>query len=77
MWSKGNDVISPMEKCPMDFYQELFLLSEFDKSSPSVTQDQEICHKRDYEVMTSLPPEAEFLVEPFKWGLLVVQIWYL
>ena len=31
----------------------------------------------DYEVMTSLPPEAEYPVEPFQWGLPAVQIWKL
>ena len=33
-----------MEKCPINIYAELLLLPEFHNSSPSVTQDKEICH---------------------------------
>ena len=29
----------------------------------------------DYELMTSLPPEAEYPMEPFRWCLPAVQIW--
>ena len=29
--------LAPMEKCPIDVYTKLLLLSKFDNSSPSVT----------------------------------------
>ena len=54
-----------MEKCPMDFYQEVVV----------VTRYKEICQSCNYEVMTSLPPEAEYPMEPFEWGWLAGQIW--
>ena len=34
-------LLPQMEKCPI---KELLLLPKFDNSSPSVTQDKEICH---------------------------------
>ena len=33
-----------MVKCHINVYTELLLLPKFDNSSPSVTQDKEICH---------------------------------
>ena len=44
MWSKGNDVTTPMEKIPMSFYHGVAFLVQIDKSSCSATQDKEICH---------------------------------
>ena len=52
-------LLPPMEKCAMDFYQRVVFTAKFDNSSPSVTGDKEICH------MASLPPEAEYSMEPF------------
>ena len=37
-------LLSPMEKCYINFYHELLLLPKFDNSSSSVTQYKEICH---------------------------------
>ena len=45
-----------MLKCPT-FIKELFLPPKFDNSSSSVTRY--LSKSCDYEVMTSLPPEAE------------------
>ena len=42
-----------MEKCPMDFYQEVVV----------VTRYKEICQSHIIEVMKSLPPETEYLME--------------
>ena len=39
-WSKSNGLTTPIEKCPIVVYTELFILSKFDNSSPSVTQDK-------------------------------------
>ena len=43
---------------------ELLLLPKFDNSSPSVTRDKDLSH--DYELVTSLLPEEEYPMEPFK-----------
>ena len=37
-------LLSPMEKCPINFIIALLLLLKFNNSSLSVTQDKEICH---------------------------------
>ena len=47
--SKSHDqkvmvLLSPMEKCPINFITALLLLLKFNNSSLSVTQDKEICH---------------------------------
>ena len=63
-----------MEKSPMDFYQGVVLLPKLDNSSPSVTRDKEIYLSCDCEVMTSLPSEAEYPMEPFEWGFPAVHI---
>ena len=39
-----------------------------------VTRDRDLSKSRDYEVITSVPPEAEYPVEPFERGLPAVQI---
>ena len=41
---KAVVLLSPMEKCSINFYHRAALLPKFDNSSPSVTQDKEICH---------------------------------
>ena len=46
--------------------KELFLLPKFDNSSPSVTRDRDLSKSSDYQVMRSLPPEAEYPMELFK-----------
>ena len=51
-----------MEKYPMDFYQEIVVVTKYKKSC-------------NYEVMTSLPPEAEYPMDPFEWGWPDAQIW--
>ena len=56
--------------------KELFLLPKFDNSGPSVTGERHLSQSHDYEVITSLPPEANYTMEPFEWGLPGVQIWY-
>ena len=43
MWSKGNDVTTKMEKSPISFYHGVAFMLQIDQSSPSVTQDKEIC----------------------------------
>ena len=53
-----------MEKCLMDVYTELLLLLKFDNSSPTVTRDKEM--SRDYELMSPLPPEEEYPMEPLQ-----------
>ena len=58
-------LLPAMEKCPTSI-KEFFLLPKFDNSSSSVTRDKEICQSCDYEVMTSLPPEAEYPTELFE-----------
>ena len=43
---KDNNVImliTPMEKRPMDFHQQVVFTAKFENSSPSVTRDKEIC----------------------------------
>ena len=55
-------LLAPMEKFPTSI-KELFLLSKFDKSSSSVRDLSKSC---DYEVMASLPLEAEYPMEPFQ-----------
>ena len=50
---------------------KLFLLQKFDNSSPSVTRDKEICHVLIWANDKS--PEAEYAMEPFKWGFPAVQ----
>ena len=44
----------------------LFLLPKFDNSSPSNSRFITLSKSRRYEVMMSLPPETEYLVEPFE-----------
>ena len=61
-----------MEKCPTNIYTELLLLSKFDNSSPSVTRDKDLSH--DYELMSLLPPEEEYPMEPFQWCSPAVRI---
>ena len=45
---------------------EFFLLTNFDKSCPSVTRDKEMSMSHNYEVIMSLPSDAEYPVEPFE-----------
>ena len=40
---KGNDVTNPIEKHPMDFYQEVVFTAKIWQQYPSVTNDKEIC----------------------------------
>ena len=64
-------LLPPMEKCPVEFYQGVVFTTKFDKSIPSATRDEEICQS---QLMMSLPSEVEYPMEPFEWGLPVVQI---
>ena len=47
--------------------KELFLLPKFDNSSPTVTREKrDLSKSYDYHVMTSLLPEVQYSMEPFK-----------
>ena len=54
----------PMEKCPMDFYQRVVPIALI-IVAPVTRGKRNLSKSRDYEVMTSLPPEAEYPMEPF------------
>ena len=54
--------------------KKLFLLSTFDSINPSVIKDREICQSQVIMGYWCHSPEVEYPVEPYKWGLLVVQI---
>ena len=41
---KAVVLLSPMDKCPINFYHRAASLPKFDNNSPSVTRDKEICH---------------------------------
>ena len=41
---KAVVLLSPVGKCPINFYHRAALLPKFDNISPSVTRDKEICH---------------------------------
>ena len=63
MWSKGcypwwRSALSTSKK-------ELFLLSKFDNSGPSVTRDLSKSH--ECEAMMSLPPKGEYPIEGTLW----------
>ena len=68
-------LLTPIEKYPTSI-KELLLLPKLDNSSSSDTRDRDLSKSCDYEVMTSPPPEAEYPMESFEWGLPAVQIWY-
>ena len=64
---KVMTLLTPMGSALWTFIKELFLLPKFDKISPPVTRDKEICKNScDYELMVSLPLEAKHPVKPFE-----------
>ena len=63
-WSKGNDLATPNGEVPYQLLSELLLLPKFNNSSPSVTGDRDL--SCDYELMSLLPPEEEYPMEPFQ-----------
>ena len=76
MWSKGKTLLPARRSVLWNSIKELFLLPKFDNSGPSVTGERHLSQSHDYEVIRSLPPEANYTMEPFEWGLPGVQIWY-
>ena len=64
--SKQNDVTTHNGEESYGLLSRVVLLPKFDNSSPSVTRDKEIYLSCDCEVMTSLPSEAEYPMEPFE-----------
>ena len=43
-WSMGNDVTTLNKEVPYQLAIRLLLLPKFDKSSPFVNWDKEVCH---------------------------------
>ena len=74
MWSKGNDVTTANGEVsyglPLWCY---FYCSNFITVAPLQLEiKKDLSKSCYYEVMASLPPEAECLIEPFEWDLCAV-----
>ena len=54
---KVMTLLPQMEKWPIDFYHGVVLLLKFDNSISAIRDKEDL--SGDYELMTSLPPEAE------------------
>ena len=64
---KAMMLLSPIEKCPMDFYQGvLFYCPNLITVAPATRDKGDLTKSHDYEVMMSLPPDLEYPIEPFE-----------
>ena len=61
---KAIKLLPPMENWPIDCYEGVVLL-------PNLITVPLMCLWAN----DTLPPEVEYQMEPFKWGLPAVQIW--
>ena len=76
MWSKGNDVTNPNGEVPYGLLsRSCFYCPNLITVAPVTRDKGDLTKSHDYEVMMSLPPDVEYPIEPFEWGLLAAQVW--